>query len=232
VTGRDEHEQHKAHQSLLRTRLAGIDPARPGGPASAAGPTPEQVQERIMATTEHPIERTSARDDGPPADMGRGTRTRWLAAAAALVLVAAGVAGALALSGPDATTTTTTKAPPTAVTLAMPGGGTVRGSCIRFDVQFLRDMPVALAGTVTSITDTAVTLRVDKWYRASADQQRAEVVTLAVPSGQTSVALDGVDFSKGARYLLAATNGTVNGCGFSGPADPQLEAAYAEAFGA
>ena len=54
--------------------------------------------------------------------------------------------------------------------------------------------------------------------------------TVAVPSEQTSAALDGVDFGQGQRYLLTATGGVVNGCGFSGPATPELERAFDEAF--
>ena len=52
-----------------------------------------------------------------------------------------------------------------------------------------------------------------------------------MPGATTSVALDGVEFTQGKQYLVAATNGSVNGCGFSGPADPQLTAAYEQAFG-
>jgi hypothetical protein len=56
-------------------------------------------------------------------------------------------------------------------------------------------------------------------------------VTIAQPDPQSSVALDGVTFDVGRRYLLTATNGTVNGCGFSGPATADLERSYGEAFG-
>lgn len=44
------------------------------------------------------------------------------------------------------------------------------------------------------------------------------------------VALDGVEFAEGERYLVTATDGQVNGCGFSGRATPELTAAYQEAF--
>ncbi len=37
-------------------------------------------------------------------------------------------------------------------------------------------------------------------------------------------------FRVGERYLVTATDGTVNGCGFSGPATPELERAFEEAF--
>lgn len=184
-----------------------------------------------MATTEHPD--TASAHDGPgPHEDGlrphRSARTTWLAAAAASVLLAAGGAGALALREGDPATSPQ----PRAVALTVPGSdGPSMSSCIAFDVAFLRDMPVAFAGTVTSVKDGQVTLSVDRWYRGTAAQERADVVTVTQPGGATSVALDGVEFSQGEQYLVAATDGAVNGCGFSGPADPQLTAAYEEAFG-
>jgi hypothetical protein len=104
--------------------------------------------------------------------------------------------------------------------------GDVAGSCVMFSVDVLREMPVALAGTVTAVDPGSVTLDVDRWYRGG----DADRVTITVPENN-NVALDGVDLRSGERYLLTATEGTVNGCGYSGPADPQLEGAFAEAFG-
>ena len=225
MTGPDRQDQQRG--DALRARLAGIDPTRPGGPAFATDLTPDHVQERIMATTDQPLSSEKQRTpDGGDVRHGTG-RTRWLPAAAALVLAAAGLAGALALRSNDEATAT-----PPAVALTVPGGdGAVTSSCVQFDVRFLRDMPIALAGTVTAVTDQQVTLTVDRWYHGTASQQHADMVTLAVPGPGTSAALDGVQFTRGGQYLIAATDGTVNGCGFSGPADRQLRAAYAEAFG-
>ena len=109
--------------------------------------------------------------------------------------------------------------------LSLPDGA-VSSSCAQFDVAVLREMPVAFSGTVTALGGDAVTLDVDRWYKGGT----AEVVTIGLPSEQSSAALDGVDFAEGERFLLTATDGTVNGCGFSGPASTELEAAYAEAF--
>lgn len=205
----------------LRARLRAIDPARPGGPLdSLSDPAPDQVKERVMSLIDN---ETAATESAKPADP-RWTRPRIALAAAAAALVVAG--GALGLvtaigdgpaRGPAATT----------LSLDVPPGD-VMSSCVQFDVAFLRDMPVALAGTVTAVDPAAVTLRVDRWYKGgSADQVR-----IAVPDGQSSAALDGVTFVEGERYLLTATDGTVNGCGFSGPATPELQRAYDEAFGA
>lgn len=176
------------------------------------------------------IDRRIDNPDAMPPDTNdreRVSRIRWLSAAAAVVLVTAGIAGALTLSQSDQGTT----APPNAVRLSVPGGTPSSTSCVPFDVSFLRDMPVAFAGTVTSLTDEQVVLDVDRWYNGTTAQKRADVVTLTLPDATSSVALDGVEFSDGNEYLLAATNGEVIGCGFSGPATSELEAAYVEAFG-
>ena len=153
-------------------------------------------------------------------------RSRLLAAAASLVLLAAaGVATFIAITGDDGAVPRTSA--PTTVALKV-APSTSMTSCIRFDVKFLKDMPVALAGTVTSVAHDAVTIDVDRWYKGGT----ADRVTISVPDANTSIALDGVHFVHGKRYLLTATNGTVNGCGFSGLATPELTKAYAQAFGA
>jgi hypothetical protein len=203
----------------LRQRLAATDPVRRGGvDTPLTEPSITEIRERIMSTLEQP---TSAE---PSADTPhtRSTKSLLVAAAAAVVLAAAGVAGAISLTGDG----TSDKAGPSALTLQVPSSG-VAGSCIQFDVAFLRDMPVAFAGTVTAVTDSAVSLDVDRWYKGGT----ADTVSVEVPDGQSSAALDGVDFVDGEQYLVTATDGTVNGCGFSGPATPELKKAYAEAFG-
>ena len=65
----------------------------------------------------------------------------------------------------------------------------------------------------------------DHWYRGGS----ADLVTVENLGG--SVALDGVEFVAGDDYLVTATDGVVNVCGFSGPATPELEASFEEAFG-
>lgn len=203
----------------LRARLAAIDPARPDGAlGDLPDVSPAVLQERLMEILDRP-----AASPQPRAPGGRN-RTRLLAAAAAvLVVVAAGVAGIIAATGGDPAPRT-----PAATTVALRAPSSdAANSCIRFDVELLRNMPVAFAGTATSVTTHTATLRVDRWYRGGS----ADRVTVSVPDAQTSVELDGVEFVDGQRYLLTATDGVVNGCGFSGPATRQLEDAFAQAFG-
>jgi hypothetical protein len=205
----------------LRTRLSRIDPAPAGSPVDpVTSPRARELLERAMQTPDtHTLDIPSAPDE-PAARRRR--RPVLLVAAAAAVLVAAVVGGVLAFGGGGAPGRTED---PTTLALSLPPSD-VAGSCVVFDVQFLAEMPVALAGTVTAVEEQQVTVDVDRWYRGG----DADVVTIAVQD-QNSVALDGVEFREGERYLITATDGTVNGCGFSGPADPQLERAYDEAFG-
>jgi hypothetical protein len=166
--------------------------------------------------------------DHTNAKLERSASNEWrrprLLAAAGVAAAAVGVGGVLAIldKGPA-------PHPPERSTLVLsiaPGGA--MKSCVPFDVAVLRDMPVAFAGTATAVNADSVTLEVDRWYTGAPTDR----VTVNVPAGQTSVALDGVKFIDGQQYLLTATNGTINGCGFSGPATPELEEAFAAAFGA
>jgi hypothetical protein len=204
----------------LRARLSLLDPAPAGSPVDpASSPRAADLLESTMQTLDL---------DAPLPE--QTTRRRWhrpaLAAASVVVAAALGI-GALQLTGDD--DEPAVKAP-TTVALSVPAGsgdGTTMSSCIMFDVAILRDMPVALAGTVVAQDADSVTLDVDHWYKGG----NADQVRIATPAGTTSVALDGVEFEQGKRYLLTATDGNVNACGYSGPATPELEKSYAEAFG-
>jgi hypothetical protein len=208
----------------LRTRLARIDPAPAGSRVDpVTSPRAQELVERIMQTPE-----TQTLPTPEPADELATRRARprpWLLGVAAAVLLIALVGSVLALSGGGKVGDSPGGEDPTTLALSLPPSD-VAGSCVMFDVQFLAQMPVALAGTVTAIDDEQVTLDVDRWYKGG----DADEVTVAVAPGQTSAALDGVDFREGERYLISATGGTVNGCGFSGPAEPQLEQAFEQAF--
>ena len=206
----------------LRTRLARIDPAPAGSPVDpVTSPRAQELVERIMQTPEIRTLPTSAPDDEPAARR----RRPWLIPLVAAALLAIMVVTVLVVSGGGRVGDTPAGEDPTTLALSLPPSD-VAGSCVMFDVQFLAQMPVALAGTVTAIDEEQVTLDVDRWYKGG----DADLVTVAVAPGQTSAALDGVDFREGERYLISATDGTVNGCGFSGPAEPQLEQAFEQAF--
>jgi hypothetical protein len=202
----------------LRARLSQIDPLPASVPVDPfTSLVAQDLLERIMAT--------EINSKSP-----KNTDKFWrkpgvLTGLAAAVITLAIVAISVTSGGPA----TPTKAK-TTVALKVAGGGTSTSSasCIQFSVPFLREMSTAFGGTVTKIDQGTVTLTVDHWFKGGT----AEVVTLTTLPGDANaaVSIDGVDFVQGKRYLVTATNGTVNSCGFTGEATPVLEKAFAEAF--
>ncbi len=209
----------------LRTRLARLDPAPPGSPVDpVTSPRAQELVERVMQTPETQMPAAADQQD----ELAARRRRPWLLPVAAAVLAAlvgtvivfSGGGGGGAPAGGDPG-----GEDPTTLALSLPASG-VSNSCVMFDVEILSGMPVALAGTVTAVRPRRITIDVDRWFRGG----DADLVMIGIQDG-SSVALDGVDFREGERYLVTATNGVINGCGFSGPATPELEQAFEEAFG-
>lgn len=200
----------------LRDRLAGIDPARDVATEEPTTPSARSRLERIMHTDTDTTTTTT------------GTSTRFggrlrlaAAAAAALVVVAVG-AVALAGGGGGNDEPVASGAP---VELSL-GASDSMMSCMPVDAAILADMPLAFAGTATSVEGETVTLEVDEWFTGG----DAATVVLRAQSG-TEALIDGFAFEEGAEYLVSATEGTVNFCGYSGPATGELRAVYDAAFG-
>jgi hypothetical protein len=186
----------------LRARIQRIDPVPPSVPTSS--PSRERLEDIMASTQEH-----------------HSTRSRRLAVAvtaAAVVVVAAIVIPGL---GSTPTTTTVAAAP---LELSL-GDGPGLASCIRFDVETLKPMSVAFEGTVAAVDGEKVTLTVDHWYKGGT---AAEVV-LSAPAGMKGLT-GGIDFVEGDQYLITAEAGTVNYCGFSGPATQDMRDAFHQAF--
>ena len=160
----------------------------------------------------------------PTTDRSRRTPRRLaVAGGAALATAAAVTTGVLVWGGgapsPDQ---------PTTLDLAL-SDQAATASCIQFSEEVLADMPVAFAGTVRTVGDDEVVLDVDRWFTGG----DADRVRLDVPGGigpEAAALWYGVDFQQGERYLVTATNGNVNSCGYTGPATPDLESAFERAF--
>ena len=105
------------------------------------------------------------------------------------------------------------------------GSGDSMMSCIAFDPEFLAEMPVAFEGTATEVDGDQVTLEVDRWFKGGDSDE----VILRAPQGLQAL-IDGIDFEEGKQYLVSATDGQVNYCGFSGEATPDLRAGFEAAF--
>ncbi len=146
---------------------------------------------------------------------------RWIVAVAALATVAAAVITGVILSRPDRGTPL---AP--SMTLALPGGDAAMMSCLPFSVDILAPMEVAFDGTAVEVTGDTVVLEVSTWYRGG-DGPR---VTLTPAPGEQVALIGSVVFEPGQRYLVTATGGTVNSCGFSQEWSAEGEAAFKQAF--
>ncbi|HEX9258648.1 MAG TPA: hypothetical protein VF855_03860 [Acidimicrobiales bacterium] len=215
-------EQH----DLLRDRLHRADPAPARVPVDPVDSP--RARALLEATMQHTVPDEVHRDGRHPAispEAGappspRRPGTRWLVAAAVAGTLAVGAAAVAVAAGFG------DGAGGKPLALSLPPGNTL-SSCMAFDPTLLTAMPLAFAGSVTEVGADTVTLEVDRWYKGG----DAGTVTVAVPAGSSSAALDGVDFVEGGDYLVTATDGVVNGCGFSGPSTPELQAAFDEAFG-
>ena len=143
-------------------------------------------------------------------------RPRLVAAVAAALVVVLGVAGAITGFGSDDD--------PAPLVLTANGSDAL-ASCLPFDVAILADMSPAFAGTVVTLTESVATLEVDRWYTGG----DAEVVEIGYTPGFEAL-IGTPTLEVGQRYLITAAQGVVNGCGYSGLATPDLEAAFAQAF--
>jgi hypothetical protein len=197
----------------LRVRLARLDPMPSSIPVDpSTSPRALELLERIMLTTEQ------SPDAAEVAPLWR--KPAALVAVAAAVL-AIGVGTVLSTGGGGHSTKVT---PPSTMALKAPGGGISMGSCIRFSVDILKGMPLAFGGTVTDVSPGTVSLSVDRWFKGGT----ADVVTVSTPPSNTSVGT--VELVKGKRYLVTATDGVVNSCGYTGEATPELEKSFEQAF--
>lgn len=186
----------------LRNRLAAANPVAPSQPVDPIeGDRARTLMEDIMSTT----------TTRPAADR----RRLALVGAAALVAV---FGGAALFGSLDAENT-----PPLVLTAE---GGDVLASCMPFDVATLSEMSPAFAGTVVEVTDSTATLEVDRWFAG----EQADTVQIRYTHGFEAL-IGTPTLEVGQRYLITAAEGTVNGCGYSGPATPEYEAAFEEAFG-
>lgn len=197
----------------LRQRLARLDPMSSEVPTeSTTSESSRELLEQIMSTS---TEDRTKRQTNP-----RRTWAIGVAAVAALVLA---VAGGVALTGGE-DTPPLAQAPPLQLDA---GGEDIMASCIMFSAEELeRVAEVAFEGTVTAVEGDTVTLRVDNWYRG--DEAVGEVV-LNAPQGMEAL-IGGIPFETGGRYLISAQGGSVNYCGFSGEATPDLRAGFEQAF--
>ena len=177
-----------------------------------------------MQTEVHPDDPTTTDlpDGGSP--VGTDPRRRTAVAIAIAVATLLVIAVAIALTGGDDTAPETTADETLELSL---GESDALASCLPVDAATLADMSPAFAATATAVEGETATLSVDRWYAGGT----ADTVVLTAPAGLEAL-IAGFDLEVGERYLITATEGTVNYCGYSGPATPELQALFDEAFAA
>lgn len=192
----------------LRSQLRRLDPMHPGVPTEPV--TSESSRRRLEHIMSTPTIET--REEKP-----RSSRIVWFAAAAAVLVAAVAIGGIALNDDPEVVA-----GPPLELTA---GPHDALASCLQFDVSTLAMMPVAFEGTVVAVEGEAVTLDVDTWFTGG----DAEQVRITAPAGLEAL-IGGISFEQGGTYLITATDGTVNYCGYSGPATPEFRQAFDEAF--
>ena len=191
---------------ILARRLRMANPVPPDQPVLVDRQIPELLEAAMSVSS-----------DTIPHSPKRPHRW-WVAAAAAVLLaIAATIGGFVATRGADTRQS--------AMHLRLPAG-TSMGSCMPFSQSILGDMEVAFSGTATEVANGVVTLEVDHWYRGGDAKQ----VSLSAPDPTTVSLEGGVTFTAGARYLVTASNGTVNFCGYTAAWTADMERAFDAAF--
>ena len=215
----------------LERRLQAVDPCPRDVPVEGADTPSAQALMRSIMDTHIDLE-------SPPSEPRRGQRriiTAALGAAAAAVLLVGGFVlfaddgdgdPVAAPTNPATTDSPTVPSEPVVATYSLPGGDPTTQMCLPVADSIIPPNAVAFGGTVASVDANGVTIDVDHWYTdGDADQ--------VVLKGGTdvSVALDGVEFVAGDRYLVTVIDDVVSICGVSGPASPELEQLYTQWYG-
>lgn len=99
-------------------------------------------------------------------------------------------------------------------------------SCVGYSVDILADMSPAFSGTAVEVDEDSVLLEVDEWYRGGEE----DTVELVTADGDSTSLTDVVKFTEGERYLVTASRGTVNACGFTDKWSPEMAADFERAF--
>jgi hypothetical protein len=223
----------------LRDRIGRLDPLAHSelGGVSIDPITSPEARSRLETIMNSTLSELETSDPQPNSPQPRNPR-RWMAisgaAAAAVAAIAIGVV-AVNSGGDDEPQdagqieTTNDQQDPgklTVLDLSTGEAGAIAGMCIQLDPTIIAQSQVAFKGTVTMADNGVVQLTVDDAY-VGVD---AQVVTLSAPDGQ--LGLNGsVDWVVGGEYLVTAWDGVVNYCGQTGPATPELQAMFNEAFG-
>ena len=204
----------------LRDRLRRLDPLPPEVSTDpVTSPNARALLEDIMST---PVTESTAADASAADLSPRRSSTRWWALGAAAAAIAIVAAGAFVVAGDGDDSEQIASNPPLELALAPQDA---MAMCLAFDTAILADAPIAFEGTVSAVDGDVVTLDVDRWFTGG----EAAQVTLNAPQGMEAL-IDGIAFEVGGQYLISATDGAVNYCGYSSVSTPEMRAAFEQAF--
>jgi hypothetical protein len=199
---------------LLR-RMRAADPASDLPPAEPAG-----VARLLEGTMSHDVtdetRETGTHDRSP---------LTWLVAAAAAVVIA--VAGGFLLTNGDDGGSPVAGAGPDPTVTDLRAPAPAAGRCMVPSAETLGTAGVAFDGVVTEQEEGLVTLEPTQWYAG----EPTDLVAVTAPDRDLAMLLTSVEFEEGGRYLVAANDGEVMICGFSGRWSEDLAGLYADAFG-
>jgi hypothetical protein len=209
----------------LRSRIAASDPMLDGIPVEPAdSPSARNLLEAIMST-ELDTRNTDTADRDTNVLALEPRRKRWtLAALGAAAVGALAIAGAAVGGVFDGGEPNLADEP---AVLELSGGDVdpMMMSCLAPDATIVSQSPIAFRGIVDTVAGDTVTITVDEWYQGG----DADVVTITAPLGMEAL-IGGIAFGPGQAYLISAYDGVVSYCGLSGPATPELQQMYDEAF--
>ena len=172
-------------------------------------------------------------DDDLLTDETRATGTRdrspltWTIAAVVVMLIAGAALFGLLTRGddePDAASGDHSDVGSASVTELVASPSSER--CMVPNVEVLRSQSVAFDGVVRSVTGGEATLTPNQFFAGEVTDR----VVVAAPDRDLEALLAAVEFREGQRYLVAATDGQIVLCGFSGPYTEELAGLYAQAF--
>jgi len=206
----------------LRDHIARLDPMPEGVPTEpVTSPSARALLEEIMntPTTQPVMERPTPNNATGDNTNPRPRRTWWLGAVAATVVAALAIGG-FALSGAF-------DGDSEREVLALSTGDVDPSMmmCMELTPESIAMAPIAFRATVDAVDGELVTMTVDHWYKGG----DADAVSLTAPAGMEAL-IAGLDFQVGQTYLVTAYDGVVNYCGATGPATPELQSLFDQAF--
>ena len=139
------------------------------------------------------------------------------------VALAVAIVGFTLLDTEDEPSTTPAGSGGTTTQLSL---SSVQGRCMAPDALTLAQAQLAFEGSVVSVADGVVTLDPTTWYAGD----HVDHVTVQEGEAGGTDSVGALDFRPGEDYFVAANNGQVMVCGFSGEKSSSLESLYRQAF--